>query len=228
MLQAPVEGILLIDKPENKTSFFLVKRLRSLTKVKKIGHAGTLDPFATGLMVLLIGKNYTRKSDLFLNHDKSYIATLKLGYTTPSFDKETEITPVADKVPTDVELKSVIDSFQGEILQTPPMFSAKKVQGKPLYELARQGISIERKACSVKVFIELLSYSYPEVVIKVTCSKGTYIRSLGHDIGQKLGTGAYLTALRRLNSGSFNINTALTLEEIEAQPELIRQRVLTD
>lgn len=221
MEQEKIEGILLIDKPIDKSSFFLVKRLRSLTKVQKIGHAGTLDPFATGLMVLLIGKNFTKLSDQFLHHDKAYETTVELGYTTPSFDKETEKTFVSSRIPTIDEIKSVLNDFQGTITQTPPMFSAKKIEGKPLYELARKGITIERKPCTVSVKIELISYIYPQLKLKISCSKGTYIRSLGNDIGEKLKVGAYLSQLRRIRSGDFLIERAVTLEEIENNPNKI-------
>ena len=221
MEQEKIEGILLIDKPIDKSSFFLVKRLRSLTKVQKIGHAGTLDPFATGLMVLLIGKNYTKLSDQFLQNNKAYETTIELGYTTPSFDKETERTFVSSSVPTFEQIQTVLSEFQGTIMQTPPMFSAKKVAGQPLYELARKGITIERKPCLVSVQVECLSYKYPQLKLKVFCSKGTYIRSLGHDIGAKLKVGAYLSELRRIQSGNFCINQAVTLEEIESDPNKI-------
>ncbi len=226
MEHQPIEGILLIDKPIDKTSFYLVKRLRALTRVQKIGHAGTLDPFATGLMILLIGKKYTKMSDQFLNHDKVYEATLFLGYTTPSFDKETEKSFVSSHIPTIEEVQSAIGQFQGEIEQTPPMYSAKKIGGTPLYELARQGKSVDRKACSVKVHIELLTYHYPEIKIRVACSKGTYIRSLGHDIGQVLETGAYLTELRRVESGDFKLDNAIRLDVIETDPALIHQHLI--
>lgn len=221
MEQEKIEGILLIDKPIDKSSFFLVKRLRALTKVQKIGHAGTLDPFATGVMVLLIGKNFTKLSDHFLHHDKAYETTIELGCTTPSFDKETEKTFVSGRIPSLDEINHVLKEFQGEINQTPPMFSAKKVQGTPLYELARKGITIERKPSTVHVSIELISYQYPELKLRVSCSKGTYIRSLGHDIGARLEVGAHLTQLRRIRSGNFHIDQAVSLEEIEKNPAKI-------
>lgn len=223
---APLEGLLLIDKSENKSSFYLVKRIRALTKVKKVGHAGTLDPFATGLMLLLVGKNYTRKSDQFLNCDKVYETTLHLGYQTETFDKDSTPLFVSDLVPSLDDLQSVIATFQGESLQTPPMYSAKKIQGKPLYELARQGMTVERAPCKVNISIELLDYSYPYCKLKVKCSKGTYIRTLGHEIGEKLKCGAYLQELRRLNSGSYSVNDAIKIEDLEINPEKLAQRLL--
>jgi tRNA pseudouridine55 synthase len=227
-MESPVEGILLLDKPEDKSSFYLVKRLRALTKVKKIGHAGTLDPFATGLMVLLIGKKFTTKSDLFLHHNKSYETTIHLGFTTASYDKETPLEFCSDKIPTKEEVLIAIEKFQGSILQIPPMFSAKKINGTRLYDLARKGETVERKACPVTVKITLLDYTYPRVRLKIECSKGTYIRSLGHDIGQELKTGAFLESLRRTSSGNFSIENSVSLSVLEEKPELINQLVIKD
>ena len=227
-MNSSLEGILLIDKPKDKSSFYLVKRLRHFTKVKKIGHAGTLDPFATGLMILLIGKNYTKQSDLFLHHDKTYETVLHLGFTTESYDKETPIFIFSEKIPSLEEVKEVIESFQGEQYQTPPMFSAKKINGTPLYELARKGQTIERKPCKVNININLLDYNYPFLKLSVTCSKGTYIRSLGNDLGLKLGCGAYLTELRRIRSGNFQIEQSLSLSDIENNPELIEKYLIQD
>ncbi len=200
---ASKEGILLINKPAGKTSFHLVYRLRQLTGIKKIGHCGTLDPFATGVMVMLVGKTFTRCSNLLTADNKQYLATLHLGKFSTTYDKDGALSPVSDRVPSFAEIEAVVASFQGEILQTPPMFSAKKIEGKKLYELARQGIEIERPAQKVNVNISIIEYSYPFLTIDVSCSKGTYIRSLAHDMGQALKTGAYLEKLVRLRSGSF-------------------------
>ncbi len=202
-MQTKASGILLVDKAAGSTSFHLVSLLRRLTKIEKIGHAGTLDPFATGVMVMLVGRDYTRRSDEFLTSDKQYRATLLLGVTTDSYDLDGEVTGRNDLVPTLEEVRLAIAPLQGEILQVPPMFSAKKVQGKKLYDLARRGIEIERQPVRVRLEITLLSYAYPHLEIEVSCSKGTYIRSLAHDIGQTLRCGAHLTALTRLRSGSF-------------------------
>jgi tRNA pseudouridine55 synthase len=196
-------GILLVNKPKGKTSFSLVAMLRRILKVKKIGHAGTLDPFATGVMVMLIGKQYTRMSDQFLCQDKEYIAKVHLGVTTDTYDIEGQILETSNFIPSLENVKNAIEKFQGFILQVPPMFSAKKVKGKKLYELARNGITIERSAREVHVKISMLSYEYPHLDIHVSCSKGTYIRSLAYDIGQHLGCGAHLAALQRTRSGSF-------------------------
>jgi tRNA pseudouridine55 synthase len=199
------EGILLINKPRGKTSFSLVATLRRLLDVQKIGHAGTLDPFATGVMVLLVGRQYTQLSDQFLMHDKEYIAQLHLGIVTDTYDCEGKILQESTLIPSLQEIETVVEGFQGEILQVPPMFSAKKKEGKKLYELARQGKTIEREAVPVCLQIEIQHYLYPYLELKVACSKGTYIRSLGHDIGAALGCGAYVSQLERVRSGSFHI-----------------------
>jgi len=199
------EGILPVRKPVSKTSFSLVSVLRRLTNIRTIGHAGTLDPFADGVMVLLIGKPYTKLSDQFLNDDKAYRTTVHLGITTDSYDIDGEITSQSPHIPTLSEVQEVLLKFQGKILQTPPMFSAKKVNGKKLYELARKGITIERQAVPVNVQIELLNYSYPHLELNIECSKGTYIRSLAYDIGVELTCGAHLSTLTRTRSGKFSL-----------------------
>lgn len=199
------EGILPVNKPIGRTSFNLVSSLRKLTNSKTIGHAGTLDPFASGVMILLIGKPYTKLSSSFLNQDKQYLATLHLGITTDTYDLDGQITAQSPLIPTESQLEKVLLEFQGTIDQIPPMFSAKKVQGKKLYDLARKGITIPRAPIKVTVKIELISYIYPYIQLKVDCSKGTYIRSLAHDIGILLGSGAHLSELNRTKSGSFQL-----------------------
>jgi tRNA pseudouridine55 synthase len=210
----PTAGILLINKKEGVTSFFLVRILRKLTQVSKIGHAGTLDPMATGVMVMLIGKRYTQKSALFLSKDKEYKARIKLGETTDSYDREGATLTSSPLIPSLSQVTDAIKEFQGEIEQIPPMFSAKKVQGKKLYELARKGVSVERAPCKVTVNTELLDYQYPFVDLLISCSKGTYIRSIAHDLGQKLGSGAHLYALTRTRSGSFSLKDCIDQEAI--------------
>lgn len=200
-----IEGILPIDKPVGKTSFSLVSLLRRLTGVEKIGHTGTLDPFASGVMVLLIGKKFTRLSDQLLSSDKQYLATLHLGVTTDSYDIDGMVLENSTYIPTIEEIERIIGQFQGTLLQTPPMFSAKKVKGKKLYELARKGITIERQAVPVTMRISLVSYEYPYLKISVHCSKGTYIRSLAHDMGELLGCGAHLSALTRVQNGTYTL-----------------------
>jgi len=222
-------GVLLIDKPKGKTSFHLVARLRRLTGVKTIGHAGTLDPFATGVMVLLIGKPYTRLSDKLLTADKEYVAELHLGITTDSFDCDGNIQSQSDIVPTIAEITYCLKSFQGEVDQTPPMFSAKKINGKKLYELARQGKTVERKSVKVNLETTLISYNYPHLTINAKCSKGTYIRSIAYDLGLMLGCGAHLSNLRRLRSGSFKIDACFsgqTLQEDGVSLEAIKAALI--
>lgn len=205
MLPNNVEGILLVDKPKGKTAFSLVACLRRILKVKKIGHAGTLDPFATGVMVMLIGKNYTRLSDQFLCEDKEYLAEVYLGVSTDTYDCDGVIQNRSDRIPSAQELEKAVEHFQGEIEQIPPMFSAKKINGKKLYELARKGKTVERAPVKVKLDTRLLNYAYPYATLAVTCSKGTYIRSIAHDLGLMLGCGAHLTNLKRTRSGQYCI-----------------------
>jgi len=197
------EGILLVNKPQGKTSFSLIRSLRKLTGIKKIGHAGTLDPFATGVMVILIGKKYTSLSDKLLFKDKEYIAEVYLGVSTDTYDCDGKVVASSKKVPSEEEIRAQIEVFQGEIDQVPPMFSAKKVKGQKLYDLARRGITIERPLSRVRLQTTILSYSYPTLNLQISCSKGTYIRSIAHELGIKLGCGAHLAQLKRIRSGEF-------------------------
>lgn len=203
------KGILLVDKPVGKTSFHLVAMLRRRLGVRKIGHCGTLDPLASGLMVMLIGREFTKLSDKLLCEDKEYLATIHLGRETATYDAEGEVTASSDKIPTLEELQEALKSFQGEILQVPPMFSAKKQQGRKLYELARKGLVVERQPVRVTLSVELLRYEYPFVDLQVSCSKGTYVRSIAHELGQLLQCGGHLSALRRTRSGVFHIDQAI-------------------
>ena len=207
------EGIVLINKPKGRTSFSLVSALRRATGIKKIGHAGTLDPFATGVMVMLVGKNFTRQSDQFLCQDKEYRAKALLGVDTDSYDCDGTITATSSHVPSLADVEVALTQFQGTIKQIPPMFSAKKVQGKKLYELARSGVEIEREPVEITLHTELVSYNYPHLEFKVTCSKGTYIRSIAFDLGKLLGCGAHLIELTRTRSGSFHLSECVDLEK---------------
>lgn len=198
-----IEGILLVNKPSQKTSFSLVAALRRHLKVKKIGHAGTLDPFATGVMVMLIGRSYTRRSDQFLTSEKEYVARVCLGSCSDTFDCDGLIVKRSELIPTLEEVASALSFFQGDVEQIPPMFSAKKIQGKKLYELARQGKTVERAPVKVHLKTTLISYQYPFLDINVVCSKGTYIRSIANDLGEMLNCGGYLVQLMRQRSGSF-------------------------
>ncbi len=199
------EGILPLNKPPGKTSFAMVGILRKLTGIRTIGHAGTLDPFATGVLLLLIGKPFTKLSSQFLNQDKEYLAKLHLGVSTDSFDCDGQTLVLSPLIPTLAEIEKALLFFQGTIQQIPPMFSAKKIGGKKLYELARKGISIERQPVSITLTTQLISFNYPYLEIQVHCSKGTYIRSIADDLGNMLGCGAHLCALERIRSGAVRI-----------------------
>lgn len=204
-----LQGVLLVDKPRGKTSFSLVSALRKRTGVQKIGHAGTLDPFATGLMILLIGKEFTRLSDHYLSTEKEYETKLILGKATDSYDCDGQITTTSPYIPSLKEIETALEKFQGTFEQIPPMFSAKKVRGKPLYQLARKGIEIPRAAAVVTAHVTLLSYQYPILSLHIVCSKGTYIRSIAHDLGTLLGCGAHLFELRRLRCGAYHVSQSI-------------------
>ena len=207
--------MLLIDKEEGWTSFDVVAKLRNILKIKKIGHAGTLDPFATGLLLLLVGKA-TKIQDELMCSDKVYEAELKLGERTDSFDPTGNVTAVSDKKATEEEIISAVMSFSGEQLQLPPMFSAVKKDGKRLYELARKGIEIEREPRKITIYsIEVLSIKQDAVTIRVRCSKGTYVRTLADDIGEKLGTYAHLQKLRRISIGEYCVDNSFKIGEID-------------
>lgn len=208
------EGLLLVDKEKGRTAFYLVKVLRKISGIQKIGHAGILDPFATGVMVMLVGRPYTRISDTFLNNDKEYVATIKFGEATDTFDCDGTLIQTSDKIPTIAEIESVVAEFQGSIMQVPPMFSAKKVGGQKLYLLARKGIEIERSPVQIEVKTTILDYSYPELKIQVSCSKGTYIRSIASEIGEKLGCFGHLIALQRTRSGSFHLKDCIDAKSL--------------
>lgn len=221
-----VQGILLINKPKGKTSFSLVRELRKLLNVKKIGHAGTLDPFATGVMVMLIGRDYTRLSDRFLLSDKEYVAQVHLGIVTDTYDCEGQVLSHSDKIPSIEEIQQALTFFQGEVEQIPPMFSAKKKQGKKLYELARQGVEIEREPVKISLQTEFLSYTYPHLELRVKCSKGTYIRSLAYDLGNKLGCGAHLSNLTRTRSGHFLLEDCIDGTQLQMPAINLAERLI--
>jgi tRNA pseudouridine55 synthase len=214
--QEEKSGFLLIDKEPGITSHGVVHRLRGLTGIKKIGHAGTLDPFASGLLIIAIGRGATKEISHFVKQDKSYEAEIILGARSATHDPEGEIVATSDAVPPHTqEIEAALAMFIGEQEQIPPMYSAKKIGGKKLYELARQGKEIERKAFHIKIYsLELLSYEWPKLIIRTEVSSGTYIRVLGADIGERLGTGAYLGALRRITIGQHSVENAKKLSEL--------------
>ena len=214
-----VDGVLLLDKPLGLTSNDALQKARRLYSAAKGGHTGTLDPLATGLLPLCFGEATKFSADL-LDADKTYEAILKLGVTTDSGDAEGEIIATAAVDVEKNDIFSVLPQFTGDIRQIPPMYSALKREGRPLYELARQGIEVERAPRAVTIHaIDCLDFAGDTVTLRVACSKGTYIRVLAADIGQALGCGAYLVALRRIAVGGLDLNGAVTLAELEALDE---------
>lgn len=209
--------VLLLDKPLTWTSFDVVRKVKNTLRIKKIGHAGTLDPLATGLLILCTGKK-TKEIDQIQAQEKEYTGTFRLGQTTPSFDLET---PVDAELPyaqlTEDEIRAATAPFVGLIAQTPPLFSAVKVNGERAYEVARRGDEAEIKSKQVTIReFEITRIALPEVDFRVTCSKGTYIRSLARDFGATLGCGAHLTKLVRTRIGEYRVEDALTMEAVEA------------
>ncbi len=209
--------VLPIDKPSGWTSFRVVKKVRWLTKVKKVGHAGTLDPMATGLLICLVGKA-TKQMETFMHLPKTYTGVIRLGEETPSYDAETEVTKKAsvDHL-TDQEIRSARNSFLGDIEQLPPMYSALKVGGERLYKKARRGEIIERKPRQVSITsFDVGDRKGTDIPFTISCSKGTYIRSIAHDLGVKLGVGGHLVALRRTAIGDYDVDSAWSVEQLEA------------
>ncbi len=211
------EGILPLNKPPGETSFNLVRLLRKHLNVQKIGHAGTLDPFATGVLIMLIGRNYTKLADFLQNVDKEYIGKIRLGSTTDTFDKDGKIIQTSTLIPEKKDIDDVIKMFQGDILQLPPMYSAKKYKGKKLYEYARKGQIIKRDHVKITVETKVIDYNYPYLNIWVGCSKGTYIRTIANDIGSLLGCGGHLESLTRLRSGHFHLSACFDGKRLFAE-----------
>jgi tRNA pseudouridine55 synthase len=210
-----VEGILLVDKPKGWTSFDVVAKVRSLVskemglkpKNVKVGHTGTLDPIATGMVIVLVGKKYTKMAEGLTKKDKVYEVEFILGETSSSYDTETEVTKISDRVPERNELNEAIEKFKGDIMQIPPAFSAIKLNGVRSYDLARQGKEVELEPRKVKIISsELLSYEYPIVKMRLDVSSGTYVRSYVRDIGETLKVGAVMSNLRRTSIGSIKLD----------------------
>jgi tRNA pseudouridine55 synthase len=221
-----VDGVLLFDKPIGLTSNDALQKVRRLFSAAKGGHTGTLDPLATGLLPLCFGEATKFSADLF-DADKTYEAVLKLGVTTDSGDAEGQVTATAAVNVEKAQILEILPRFMGDILQVPPMHSALKRDGRPLYELARQGIEVERQARAVTIHgIELLDFAGDTVSLRVACSKGTYIRVLAADIGAALGCGAHLSALRRTRVADLTLATAVTLADLQAMDETARMAVL--
>lgn len=215
------DAVLLIDKPAGMTSFGVVARVRrtlsqQLGKKAKVGHTGTLDPFATGLMIIVTGKE-CRNAGIYSKLDKVYEATIRLGQTSTTGDPEGELTDVTDVVPTLDEVTEAITPFIGEIQQTPPIYSAIKINGQRAYKLAREGEVFEMPVRTVTVFsLDLVDYTYPDIKIRVHVSSGTYIRTLAQDIGAVLGTGAYCVQLRRTRIAEHSIDDARLTADYES------------
>ncbi len=221
-----VDGVLLLDKPSGITSNDALQKARRLFSAEKAGHTGTLDPMASGLLPVCFGEATKFSADL-LDADKTYEATLRLGVTTTTADAEGEVLETRAVAVDEAALHGVLPRFTGPIEQVPPMYSALKRDGRPLYELARQGIEVERAARAVTIHeLTLLAFAGDDVSLRVRCSKGTYIRTLAEDIGRTLGCGAHLTVLRRTGVGPLELGGARTLAEIEAVAEEAREALL--
>lgn len=211
-----MNGIILVDKPQDWTSHDVVAKLRGILHERRIGHSGTLDPLATGLLVVFVGRA-TRAVEFAEADSKEYIAGLRLGIATDTQDISGNIISCCDAIPSRETVICAVNSFVGEIDQIPPMYSAIKVGGKKLYELARRGESVERKSRRISInSIDVVGEYGDDILLKVSCSKGTYIRTLCHDIGEKLGCGACMSSLRRTAAGVFSIENAHGIEEIQA------------
>ena len=224
-------GVLNINKPSGMTSHDVVNRIRRLYNTKKVGHTGTLDPMASGVLVVLVGRA-VKASDLFAANGKEYRAGLKTGVSTDTQDITGNVLSVFDgALPSPEEIKNILPSFTGKIMQTPPMYSALKVGGKKLYELARQGQTVERNAREIE--IKELEYlgegtAENEHIIRIVCSKGTYIRTLCEDIGNALGCGAVMSSLCRTRNGAFTIGNSLTIDELEGMDGSERVRAMLE
>ena len=210
-----LDGALLIDKPVGWTSHDVVAKVRNHFRIPKVGHCGTLDPNATGLLIIVLGRG-TKLSEKLMSSDKVYEGEAKFGETTDSYDVDGQVVATAPVPPLTIDkLNEEADKFTGDLMQTPPMVSAVKVEGVPLYKLARKGVEVERKERLVHIYTyRFTQYAEPMGTFRVACTKGTYVRSLVHDLGQKLGCGAYLKSLRRMDSGKFSVNEAAPLEQI--------------
>jgi tRNA pseudouridine55 synthase len=215
-MQKDDSGVLLIDKPVGMTSFGVVARVRRVLSEKygkkvKVGHTGTLDPFASGLMIIVVGKE-CKNAGIYSKLDKAYEATIRLGQTSTTGDPEGQLSDISDKIPTINEINDTLKKFTGEINQRPPIYSAIKVNGERAYRLARKGQSIEMPERKVTIYsLELIDYSYPYLKIRTHVSSGTYIRSLAEDIGSDLGVGAYCTELRRISIADWKVDQASLL-----------------
>jgi len=221
------DGVLVVDKEEGETSFSVVRKVRKLLKVSKVGHAGTLDPFATGLLLVLVGQG-TKLSPYLMAGDKTYLGTLTLGTETDTLDRTGRVTAVKPVPKLDPELiRERARAFVGETEQTPPAFSALKVQGKRAYSLARKGLPVSLEKRRVRIMeLAVLSLDLPDVTFRVVCSSGTYVRTLAADLGMELGVGAHLKALRRTAIGPYGVEDALRSGDMGASAEAVKKRII--
>lgn len=212
-------GFILINKEPGPTSHDIVYKLRKITGIKKIGHAGTLDPFASGLLIVAIDRKATKKIDQFVKLDKKYLADIVLGKTTDTKDRTGKIENkyLGEKI-SKQKIKQNILKLKNQTEQIPPMYSAKKINGKKLYELARKNIEIERRPQTIKIFyIKIKKYKWPKLQLKIHCSSGTYIRTIADDLGQELGCGAYLEELKRISIGKYKNKRAKLIKQLNAK-----------
>ena len=223
-----IDGALLIDKPAGPTSHDIVEAIRRRFRVKKVGHCGTLDPGASGLLVIVLGRA-TKLSERLMIGDKIYEGAIKFGEVTSSYDADGELVSSLPVPPLTVDqITEVAQTFVGDHMQVPPMVSAIKKDGVPLYKLARKGIEVEREPRLIHVFyFRVRSYEEPIAQVRIACTKGTYVRTLAHDLGQKLGCGAHLANLRRLASGNFQIENAISLNQVlTLSPAQLHERIV--
>jgi tRNA pseudouridine55 synthase len=225
---SPLDGAIVVDKPSGPTSHDVVDAIRRQFGIKKVGHCGTLDPNATGLLVIVLGRG-TKLSERLMADDKVYEGVIKFGETTDSHDADGELLASLPVPPLTLdELNELAAGFIGDQMQTPPMVSAIKKQGVPLYKLARKGVEVEREPRLIHIYnFRFTSYAEPLGNFRLACTKGTYVRSVAHDLGQKLGCGAHLSALRRVSSGRFDISQGLPLADIlKLSPHQLEERVI--
>ncbi len=211
------DGLLIVDKPQGITSHDVVNRIRRVSGIRRVGHAGTLDPLATGVLLIFVGR-MTRLSEYLLAQPKMYAAEVRLGQSTDTYDAEGKVVAERPYHVSQADILAAIPAFQGNIQQQPPMYSAVKRQGQPLYKLARQGVVVERPYRDVTIYqLEVITWEPPYLQIHVSCSAGTYIRSLAHDLGESLGCGGHITALRRTSIGDLTLESAVSLEMLDEQ-----------
>lgn len=212
-----MESIIAINKPKGITSHDVVNRVRRITGIKRVGHGGTLDPLASGVLVVAIGREYTKQLDLYVKGKKEYLAEITLGFHSTTDDSEGEKTQIiVDSIPDSESVTKIVKSFLGDIHQTPPNYSSIKISGVPAHRRMRRRENIELKPRLVKIYdIELISYYYPILKLRVSTGPGVYIRALARDIGEKLNTGGYLSELKRTKVAEFSIEDAITLDEFE-------------